>query len=127
LIWAPFHEVQPNGWFWWSKGTGAQYIALWKYMFNYLTSTRGLNNLIWLLPFSGSPSSAYYPGKALVDLAGPDTYATNQPFTSNYNAARAIAGSSILTPLHETGTIPQPANMLPTAAPCILLHGRAAL
>jgi Glycosyl hydrolase family 26 len=122
LIWAPFHEVQPNGWFWWAKGTGAQYVALWKYMFNYLTNTKGLNNILWLLPFSGSPSSAYYPGKAFVDIAGPDTYATSQPFTSNYNAARGVVGTSILMALHETGTIPQPANMFPTAAPWLLFN-----
>jgi len=122
VLWAPFHEVQPNGWFWWAKGTGAQYVALWRYMFTYLTATKGLNNIVWLLPFSGAPSSAYYPGKAYVDIAGPDTYGTNPPFTSNYNSARNIVGTVIPIALHETGTIPQPSTMFPTAAPWVLFN-----
>jgi hypothetical protein len=122
LIWAPFHEVQANGWFWWSKGSGAQYVALWRYMFNYLTTTKGLNNILWLVPFSGSPNSAYYPGKAFADIAGPDTYGTNPPFTSNYNSARTIVGTAIPIALHETGTIPQPSTMFPTAAPWLLFN-----
>jgi len=54
---AIFHETQPNGWFWWSKGTGAELIALWKYTFNYLTVTKDLHNIIWLFPFSGLKAS----------------------------------------------------------------------
>jgi hypothetical protein len=122
VIWAPFHEVQANGWFWWAKGSGAQYVALWKYMYQYLTTTKGLNNILWLLPFSGSPNAAYYPGKAFVDIGGPDTYATGQPFTSNYNSARNILGTTLPIALHETGTIPQPASMFPTAAPWLLFN-----
>ena len=122
LLWAPFHEVQPNGWFWWAKGTGAQYASLWRYMFNYLTNTKGLNNILWLLPFSGSPNAGYYPGKAFVDIAGPDTYGTNPPFASNYNSARNIVGTTIPIALHETGTIPQPPTMFPTAAPWLLFN-----
>ena len=85
VLWAPFHEVQPAGWFWWAKGSGPQFIALWKYMYEYLTNTKKLNNLVWLMPFSGSPSAAYYPGKQYLDLSGPDTYAENEPFTSMFN------------------------------------------
>ena len=55
LLWAPVHESQPNGWFWWSKGTGTQYVQLWTTMYDYFTRTKGLNNIIWLMPFSGSP------------------------------------------------------------------------
>ena len=120
VIWAPFHEYQPNGWFWWSKGTAQQFIQLWQYMFNYLTNTKGLNNLIWLAPSSGSPNASWYPGKAYVDLAGPDTYATNPPFTSLYSSARNIIGTTVPIPLHETGVVPQPSTMFPTAAPWVL-------
>lgn len=119
VLWAPFHEVQPTGWFWWSKGTGAEYIAIWRYMFDRYARA-GLNNLVWLLPFSGSPSAAYYPGKAYVDVAGPDTYSTSQPFTSMFNASKAIIGPTVPITLHETGRIPNPNNMFPTAAPWVL-------
>jgi Glycosyl hydrolase family 26 len=122
LIWAPFHEVQANGWFWWSKGTGPQYVALWRYMYTYFTSTKHLDNILWLLPFSGSPSAAYYPGKGFADITGPDTYGTNQPFAGNYNSARAAVGTNIPLALHETGTIPQPDAMFPTTAPWLLFN-----
>ncbi|MGC4086956.1 MAG: glycosyl hydrolase [Polyangiaceae bacterium] len=122
VIWAPFHEVQANGWFWWSKGTGAQFVSLWKFMFDYFTNTKKLNNLVWLMPFSGTPSAAYYPGKAYLDISGPDTYETNQPFTAMYSTSRGIIGTSVPIPLHETGLIPNPANMFPSAAPWVLFN-----
>lgn len=122
VIFAPFHEVQPKGWFWWSKGSGAQFVSLWKYMFNYLTVTKGLKNLIWLLPTSGSPSAEYNPGKAFYDLAGGDTYGNNQPFTSLYSQSKSIWGSTVPIPLHETGLIPTPSQMFPTAAPWIMFN-----
>jgi len=120
VLWAPFHEYQPNGWFWWSKGTATQFIQLWKYMYDYLTTTKGLNNVVWLAPSSGSPNASWYPGKSYVDLAGPDTYGTNPPFTSMYSSARNIIGTTVPITLHETGVVPQPATMFPSAAPWVL-------
>jgi Glycosyl hydrolase family 26 len=122
VIWAPFHEVQEAGWFWWAKGTGDQFIALWKYEFDYFTTKKGLNNLVWLAPFSGMPSSPYYPGKAYIDLSGPDTYGTNQPFTALYSTAKGVIGASVPIALHETGLIPTPSNMFPSAAPWVLFN-----
>jgi Glycosyl hydrolase family 26 len=122
VIWAPFHEVQQGGWFWWAKGTGAQFVALWKYEFDYFTTTKGLNNLVWLAPFSGMPSSPYYPGPGYVDLSGPDTYGTNQPFTGLYTTAKGVIGPNVPIALHETGLIPSPANMFPSAAPWVLFN-----
>jgi beta-mannanase len=40
ILLAIFHETQAHGWFWWSKGSAAEFIALWKYTFNYLTVTK---------------------------------------------------------------------------------------
>ena len=122
VLLALFHETQSNGWFWWSKGTGAQFLALWQYAFKYLTTTKGLNNIVWLMPFSGSPSSVYFPGKAYVDISGGDTYATNQPFASLYTASRGVVGTTMPIPLHETGLIPTPSAMFPTAAPWVLFN-----
>jgi hypothetical protein len=123
IILALFHETQQNGWFWWAIGdTGAQFVSLYTYAFNYLTKTKGLTNIIWLMPFSGSPSSAFYPGKALVDVSGGDTYGSNQPFTSLYSTCKGIMGSTIPIALHETGLIPTPSAMFPTAAPWILFN-----
>ncbi|HEX6274349.1 MAG TPA: glycosyl hydrolase, partial [Polyangiaceae bacterium] len=123
VLWAPFHEAQPNGWFWWSKGTGAEFVQLWTYMYNYFTTTKGLNNLVWLMPFSGSPNASFYPGRNYVDIAGPDTYATNQPFTSMFTTTRTIVGTTIPIPLHENGLLPNPNDMFNNnAAPWVLFN-----
>jgi hypothetical protein len=122
IILALFHETQSNGWFWWAQGTGAQFVALYKYTFNYLTVTKGLNNILWLMPYSGSPAGSFYPGASVVDIAGGDTYGSNQPFTSLYGSVKGIAGSTMPLALHETGLIPTPSAMFPTAAPWILFN-----
>ena len=122
IILALFHETQSNGWFWWAQGTAAQFVALYKYSFNYLTVTKGLNNIIWLMPYSGTPAASFYPGASVVDIAGGDTYGTNQPFTSLYSSVKGIAGSTMPLALHETGLIPTPSQMFPTAAPWILFN-----
>jgi hypothetical protein len=121
VIWRPFHEAGGT-WFWWSMGTGAQFVQLWEFEFNYFTQTKGIHNVVWLLAWDGSPSAAFDPGPTYRDIAGPDTYATNQPFTSNFDAAKAIVGASVPLALHETGTIPQPSNMFPNTAPWILFN-----
>ncbi len=110
VLWAPFHETQPNGWFWWSKGTADQFKQLWQLMFDGFTG-RGLNNIIWLMPFSGSPNFSFYPGPDVVDIAGPDTYSSSQPFAGMYRDAVDVVGSTMPIPLHETGTIPNPDDM----------------
>lgn len=121
VLWAPFHESQPNGWFWYAKGNSEQLIQMWRIMFDYLTQTKGLDNLIWIFPSSGSPNASIYPGTAYSDLAGPDTYARNQPFTQLFRTARGIFGETVPIPLHETGTIPDPEAMFNNnAAPWVL-------
>jgi len=120
VISALFHETQPNGWFWWSKCSSSQFLALYKYSYDYLVGTKGVHNILRLMPFSGSPNSSFYPGKAQVDLVGPDTYATNPPFGGTFNATSSIVGSTVPIALHETGVIPQPSTMFPSAAPWLL-------
>ncbi len=122
VILALYHETQANGWFWWSKCSGSQFIALYQYTYDYLVRTKGIHNLVRLMPFSGYPSSSYWPGSSVVDIGGPDEYSSpsSQPFASLYSASASIIGTSMPIPLHETGTIPQPANMFPSAAPWLL-------
>lgn len=120
VLWAPFHEVQANGWFWWAKGSGAQFIDLWKYMFDYLTTDKGINNLVWLFPYSNNPAGDYFPGKEYVDIAGADCYDKNPPFESLFQSTQSIVGKTVPIPLHETGVIPDPETMFPNAAPWLL-------
>jgi hypothetical protein len=123
IILAIYHETQANGWFWWScnNQTSTNFINLWKYTFNYLTVTKGLNNIVWLMPFSGSPSAAWYPGKAYVDIGGPDQY--TQPSASgiltfnasgNWNGAASVLGTTVPITMHETGTAIQPGSAIPS-------------
>jgi len=120
VILALFHETQANGWFWWSKCSSAQFVALYKYAYNYLVDTKGIHNIVRLMPYSGTPSASYFPGKDAVDISGGDTYATNVPFTSLYASMKGIVGSTMPIPLHETGKIPQPSTMFPSTAPWLL-------
>lgn len=84
LIFRPWHEHNGD-WFWWGKGATSEqdYIALWQFTADYLTQTRGLDNL--LFAFSPDRSrldmsdfeSAYlygYPGDEYVDIMGIDNY-----------------------------------------------------
>ncbi|MFL5303601.1 MAG: glycosyl hydrolase [Polyangia bacterium] len=120
VILALFHETQANGWFWWSKCSSSQFIALYKYTYNYLLNTKGLHNLVRLMPYSGSPTGSYFPGKDSVDISGGDTYGSNVPFTGLYASMRTIAGTTMPLALHETGKVPQPSTMFPSAAPWLL-------
>ncbi len=80
LIWRPFHENSGN-WFWWGAASSSveDFVALWKYTYEYFTEKRNVHNLIWAY----SPGSEYhcqagyesrYPGDAYVDLLGFDMY-----------------------------------------------------
>ncbi len=123
VLWRPFHEAGGN-WFWWSKESGAQYVRLWKFMYDHLTSTKGLNNLLWMHPFNGEPQASFYPGKEFADLGGADTYSTSQPFTSMFNTTRAIVGSTMPIALHENGLMPDPDTMFGsgTKTPWVLFN-----
>jgi hypothetical protein len=123
IILAIFHEVQPNGWFWWSKGSGAELVALWKYTFNYMTVTKDLHNIIWLMPFSGlngltgDKFSPYFPGKDVVDLSGPDYQSDSATFAK----VKTVVGT-MPVPLHESSKLPDPSTMFPSSAPFVLFN-----
>ena len=122
VLWRPFHEAAGT-WFWWSMGTGARYVALWEFEFNYFTQTKGLHNLVWMLLYDGSPVASFFPPKTYVDVAGGHTYGTNPPFSSLYSAVKVIAGGTMPLALHETGTVPQPSTCFAgNAAPWILFN-----
>jgi mannan endo-1,4-beta-mannosidase len=75
VIWRPLHEMN-GGWFWWGAHAPADFIAVWRHMFDYLTNTKKLHNLIWAYsPNHGQkPADQYYPGDTYVDLVGLDAY-----------------------------------------------------
>ena len=74
VLWRPFHEMN-GGWFWWGAKTPATFIRVWRHMFDYFTTTKGLDNLLWVYgPNHGSKAADYYPGDAYVDVVGLDAY-----------------------------------------------------
>ena len=75
VIWRPLHEMN-GAWFWWGAKEPADFIAVWRHMFDYFTRTKGLHNLIWAYsPNHGQkPADRYYPGDAYTDLVGLDAY-----------------------------------------------------
>jgi len=74
VLWRPFHEVN-GGWFWWGAKDPNTLIKVWRHMFDYLSETKGLDNLLWVYsPNHGDKTAAYYPGDHYVDLVGLDAY-----------------------------------------------------
>jgi hypothetical protein len=108
VLWRPYHELNGN-WFWWGKQGPENFKKLWKTMFDYFVHKRKLNNLIWVLCFTGDPQGEWYPGKEYVDIAGPDTYASNDsPQTPMYKKMKDIVGDNMLIAFHECGIPPDP-------------------
>ncbi len=78
VLWRPFHEMNSSG-FWWCRRDQADFVALWRHMFEYFTNVKKLNHLLWVYSpddgygneFSGLH---YYPGDAYVDIVGLDKY-----------------------------------------------------
>lgn len=120
VLWRPFHELD-GGWFWWSKGGADSFVKLWQLMYSRYTDYWGLNNLIWLLAYSGNGAemTAWYPGDQYVDLIGADRYdlETNGQL---YAAVKEIAPEGMPVVFHECGTIPTEKQMKADHAPWAL-------
>ncbi|GAA5065461.1 hypothetical protein HNP84_006779 [Thermocatellispora tengchongensis] len=122
VIWAPYHEAGGT-WFWWSKEGAEQYKRLYKFQFDYFTKTKGVHNLVWMMPFNGEPQASFYPGKEYVDIGGADTYVNDRgPLTSLFNATQDIVGFTIPIALHENGAIPDPAQLKSTGTRWVLFN-----
>ncbi|MBN1696144.1 MAG: hypothetical protein JW881_01410 [Spirochaetales bacterium] len=111
VIYAPWHEAGDGcAWFWWAMEGGSQFLRLWNFMYDYYTNTKGLNNLIWMNPQCGTPSSAFFPGSSRCDLAGGDTY-DRGIHADIYSKIVGFAGTSMPIALHECGYIPDPSQL----------------
>jgi glycosyl hydrolase family 26 len=122
VIFRPWHEAGGT-WFWWSKEGGSQYKRLWQFTFDYMTKTKGLHNLVWLMPYNGSPDASFNPGKAYYDVGGADTYANDHgPLTSLFDATKSIFGATVPIALHENGRIPDPSQLQSSTAKWVLFN-----
>lgn len=71
VIWQPFYQFDNNT-FWWGKGGPKNFVKLWQLMYDRYTGHWGLNNLIWVLPYSdhGIACNQWYPGEEYCDILG---------------------------------------------------------
>lgn len=93
VVLRPFYRANAPTYWWGTAATPltgsamstTQFIALWQYVYNYLTVTKGLANILWLwsmeTPFGSFPTTmSLYPGSAYVDITGMDLF-TSTPIT----------------------------------------------
>jgi len=114
VLWRPFHEFD-GAWFWWGKGGKENFIRLWQLMYDRYTNYHGLNNLIWVLGYSGKVYDGWYPGDAYVDIAGADNYSKGTQLKSFKRVAK-IVGDEMPICYHENGPIPDPDAMIKDGA-----------
>lgn len=120
VLWRPFHEAS-GGWFWWGASgnskveKAAAYKAIYIFMYDYFTNTKGLNNLIWVW---NAQDPEWYPGDEYVDIIGTDIYDTPKDYSSKVgkwlkcvNMSDDPEGAPKMVALTETGDIPSPAKM----------------
>lgn len=117
ILWRPFHEMD-GVWFWWGKGGSECFKKLWKMMYDRYTDHWGLNNLIWVLGYSGAGKDQmnWYPGDEYVDILGADCY-TPGANAELYRVCTEIAPEGMPIVFHECGTIPTERQMKDDGAP----------
>ncbi len=106
VLWRPFHEFD-GAWFWWGKGGANNFAKLWRIMYDRYTNYWELDNLIWVLGYSGNGRGydKWYPGDEYVDIVGADSY-NDGANGKLYNKVTSVAGESVPVCFHECGRIP---------------------
>ncbi|WP_283843580.1 glycosyl hydrolase [Kitasatospora humi] len=94
VLFRPLHEMNSTYQqaFWWSGQQHADFVAVWRNMYTYLTQSKGLHNLIWVYSaLCDTPDPAgYYPGAAYADVVGLDCYASDPAAAQGYDALTAL-------------------------------------
>lgn len=114
VLWRPFHEFD-GGWFWWGKGGPNSFIKLWQLMYERYTYVHQLNNLIWVLGYSGEVKDGWYPGDEYIDIAGADTYSEGAQ-QNMYKKVEKIVGPEMPIAYHECGPMPNPDDLIKDGA-----------
>jgi len=91
VLFRPLHEMN-DGW-WWSTGNITWFGNLWVDMWDYMTTTRGLHNLLWVYSpgyISGYDPATVYPGSQYVDIIGQSRYTSSLDPTAIDNYGKYI-------------------------------------
>jgi hypothetical protein len=118
VIWRPLHEAEgsqmdnpPLPYFWWGTGGPGPAKALYKLMFDRMTKTDGVHNLIWEWNSSGS---AWYPGNDATDMVSTDIYPKtedHQTHKNKFDQLVTLTGDTKIVALSENSSIPDPAKL----------------
>lgn len=113
VLWRPFHEFD-GAWFWWGKGGPENFVRLWQLMYDRYTNYWGLNNLIWVLGYSGNGKNyeSWYPGDEYVDIIGADSY-NGGVQNGLYRALTRVTDTKPFC-FHECGTNPTAEELMTT-------------
>ena len=104
VLWRPFHEFD-GGWFWWGKGSPEDFVRLWRMMYKRYTEKHRLNNLIWVLGYSGEVRDGWYVGDDFCDVIGSDTYDGTEHRTG-WDKLLRIGAKNKPFAFHECGNLP---------------------
>ena len=104
VLWRPFHEFD-GGWFWWGKGSPEDFIRLWRMMYKRFTEDFHLNNLIWVLGYSGEVRDGWYVGDDFCDVIGSDTYDGTE-HKNGWDKLLRIGAKNKPFAFHECGKLP---------------------
>ncbi len=106
VLYRPFHEINGN-WFWWNgSDRRADMILVWQQTVNYLRTTKGLHNVLFVLNFDangdlsdaaygGQALSMWWPGAAYVDVISLDYYPSGSPATLDTARFKAAYGEVV--------------------------------
>ncbi|MEV6974005.1 glycosyl hydrolase [Kitasatospora sp. NPDC093806] len=85
VLFRPFHEMNGD-WFWWGNQDPADFSSLWQRTYDYLTTAKGLHNLLWTYaPNCGTADpTAYWVGRAYADVVGLDCYTADPSTITGY-------------------------------------------
>lgn len=104
VLWRPFHEFD-GGWFWWGKDGGDNFIKLWRMMHDRFSNKFGLDNLIWVLGYSGEVKDGWYVGDDYCDIIGSDTY-DGSTHLAAWNKLLKVTEDKKPLAFHECGNVP---------------------
>ena len=114
VLWRPVHEAS-GGWFWWGAKGAAPYKLLYNLLFERLTTTHNLNNLIWVWNSEGADAN-WYPGANYVDIIGRDFYyepeqKNHASLIGEFEKLKNLFGTKKMIALSENGSVPYPENL----------------